>query len=146
MLPMTMHNPSAESLTHRSLEQSTLFQQAGLGQAPVTDSRAAAAALFTQRSLNPFGGGSSSTPPGGFLGLQGLNSIPSSSGGMLDLSSIMAERNRAAMGQTYLRMLQDEATNAAAASQFRSGGQMRFTGLPRQPDESGRQLPNGHRF
>jgi hypothetical protein len=145
-----MHNPPAAPLTHRSLEHSTLFQQAGLGQAAVTDSRAAAAALFTQRSLNPFGGGSSSAPPGGFLGLQGLssipgNSIPGNSGGVLDLSSIMAERNRAAMSQTYLRMLQDEATNAAAASQFRSGVQMRFPGLPRQPDESGRG-PNGHRF
>jgi hypothetical protein len=143
---MTMLNPSAESLAHRSLEHSTLFQQAGLGQAAVADPRAAAAALFTQRSLNPFGGGSSSIPPGGFLGLQGLNPLPGGSGGMLDLSSIMAERNRAAVSQTYLRMLQDEATNAAAASQFRSAVQMRFTGLPRQPDESGRGLPNGRRF
>jgi hypothetical protein len=56
MFPLAMQ-PSAESLTHRSLEHSALFQQAGLGQASVTDSRAAAAALFTQRSLNPFGGG-----------------------------------------------------------------------------------------
>lgn len=144
MLPMTMHNPSVESLTNRALERSTLYQQAGLGQA--ADSRAAAASLFTQRSLNPYGGGSSSILPGGFLGLQGLSSIPGSSGEMLDLSSIMAERNRAAMTQTYLRMLQDEATNAAAALQFRNGGHTRFNGLPRQPDESGRGLPNGHRF
>jgi hypothetical protein len=101
--------------------------------------------------LNPFGGGSSSIPPGGFLGLQGLNPIPGGSGGMLDLTSIMAERNRAAMSQTYLRMLQDEATNAAAAaaaaaSQYRSGVQMGFTGLPRQPDESGRGPSSGRRF
>jgi hypothetical protein len=46
--------------------------------------------------------------------------------------------------QAYLRMLQDEARNAtasttaAAASQFHSGLQMGFTGLPMQPDESGR--------
>jgi hypothetical protein len=146
-----MLNPSAESLAQRSLEHSALFQQAGLEQAAVADSRAAAAALFTQRSLNHFGGGSSSTLPGGYLGLQGLSSIPGSSGGMLDLSSIMAERNtaernRAAMSQTYLRMLQEEATNAAAASQFRSGLQMGYTGLPRQPDESGSGLPNCRRF
>jgi hypothetical protein len=145
---MTMLNPPAESLAHRSLEHSTLFPYAGLGQAAVADPRATAAGLFTQRSLNlnPFGGVSSSIPPGGFLGLQGLNPLPVGSGGMLDLSSIMAERNRAAMSQDYLRMLQDEAANAAAASQLRSAVQMRFAGLPRQPDESGWGLPNGRRF
>jgi hypothetical protein len=141
-----MLNPSAESLVHRPLEHSMLFQQAGLGQAAVADPRAAAAALFSQPSLNPFGGGSSSTPPGGFLGLQGLTPIPGSSGGMLDHSSIMAERNRAAMRQIYLRMLQDEVTNAATDSQSRNGLQLRSTGLPRQPDESWPGLPNGRRF
>jgi hypothetical protein len=145
---MTMLNPPAESLAHRSLEHSALFQQSGLGQTSVADPRAAAAALFTQRSfnLNPFGGASSSVSPGGFLGLQGLNALPGGSGGMHDFSSIMAERNRAAVSQDYLRMLQDEATNAAAASQFRSAVQMRFAGLPRHPDESGRGLPNGRRY
>jgi hypothetical protein len=149
---MRMLNPSAGSISHRSFGNSTLFQQGGLGQAAVADPRAAASALFTQRSLNPFGGGSSSIQPGGFLGLQGLNQIPGGSGGMPDLSAIMAERNRAAMSQTYLRILQDEATNAAAAaaaaaaSQYRGGVQMGFNGLPRQPDESGRGPPNGRRF
>jgi hypothetical protein len=141
MFPMTMCNPSTESLTHRALEHSTLFQQGGLGQATMADSGAAAAALLGQRSLTPFGVGSASAPPGGFLGLQGLGSIPE-----LLLSSIMAERNRAAMGQTYLPLLQDEAANAAAASQFRSGVQMGFTGLPRQLEKSGPGLPNGRRF
>jgi hypothetical protein len=143
---MTRINPSAEPLVHRPLEHSMLFHQAVLGQAAVADPRAAAAELFTQRSLNPFGGVSSSTPPGGFLGLQGMNPISGSSGGMLDLSSIMAERNRAAMSQIYLRMLQDEATNAATDSQSRSGVQLRSTGLPRQLDESWPGLPNGRRF
>jgi hypothetical protein len=149
---MTMLNPPAESLAHRSLQQSTLFQQAGLGQAAMADPRVAAAALFSQRSLNPYDGGSSSIPHGGFHGLQGLNPIPGGSGGMLGLSSIMAERNRAATSQAYLRMLQDEATNAtaaptaAAASQFRSGLQMGYTGLPRQPDETWPGLPSGRRF
>ena len=156
MFPTAISNPSAESFAHRSLEHSTLFQQVQqvrLGQAAMADSGAAVAALRTQRSLNPFGVGSSSAPPGNFLSFQGLNSIPGSSGGMLDLSSILEERNRAAMGQTYLRMLRDQsanaataATTAAAALQFRSGVPMGFTGLPRQPDESGRGLPNGHRF
>jgi hypothetical protein len=140
---MTMLNPSAESLAQRALEHSMF---AGLGQTAVADPRVAAAALFTERSLNLFGGGSSSIPPGGFLGLQGLNPIPGGSGGMLDLSSIMAERNRADMRQTYLRMLQDEAANAAAASQFYSGVPRGFIGLPRQPHESGRGLPHSHRF
>jgi hypothetical protein len=144
---MTLLNPSAEILAHRSLEHSTLFQQAGLGHAAVADSRAATA-LFTQHSLNPFDTGLASIPPGNFLGLQGLGSIPGSSGGMLDLS---VERNRAAISQTYLRMLQDEAANAAAttvaaALNFRSGVPMGFTGLPRQPDESGRGMPDGRRF
>jgi hypothetical protein len=134
-----------------SFENSTLFQQAGLGQAAVADPRAAASALFTQRSLNTFGGGSSSIPPGVLLGLQDLNPVPGGSEGMLDLTSIMAERNRAALSQTYLRMLHDKATNAAAtaaaaASQYRSGVQMGFTGLPRPPDESGRGPPSGRRF
>jgi hypothetical protein len=130
------------------------LQHAGLGQTAVIDpTRAASEALFTQRSLNPFGGGSSSIPPGEFLGLQGLNPIPGGSGGMLDLSSMSADRNRAARSQSHLllMLLQDEAANAAAAaaaaaSQFRIGEQMGFTGLPRQPDESGRGLPNNRRF
>jgi hypothetical protein len=50
---MTMFNPPVESLAHRSLEHSPLFQQAGLGQAAIADPRVATAALFTQRSLNP---------------------------------------------------------------------------------------------
>jgi hypothetical protein len=136
-----------------SFINNTLLQQAGLGQAAVTDQRAAATALFTQQSLNPFGGGSSSIPPGQFLGLQGLNPIPGGSGEVLDVSSITADRYRAAQSQSHLllMLLQDQATNAAAAaataaSQFRTGEQMRFTGLPRQPDESGRGQPNGRRF
>jgi hypothetical protein len=144
MLPMTMLNPSAESLAHRSLDHSALLQHAGLGQAAVADPRAAAAALLTQRSLNPFGGGSLSVPPGELIGHQSLNPIPGGSGGMLDLSSLTSDRN-------LLMLLQDEATNAAAAnaiaaSQFRSREQMRFTDLPRQPDEPGRGPPNGRRF
>jgi hypothetical protein len=146
---MTMLNPSAESLAHISLEHSTSFQQAGLGLAAMRDSGAAAAALFTHRSLNPFGSGSS-IPPGEFPRLQGLNPIHGGLGGMLILSSIMVERNRTAMSQTNLRILQDEATTAAAApaaaSQFHSGGQMRFIGLSRQPDKPVRGLPSGHRL
>jgi hypothetical protein len=95
MFPMTMCNPSAESLTHRSLEHSTLFQQAGLGQAAMADSGATAAALLTQRSLNPFGVDSSSALPGGFLGLQGLGAMAGNSELLLNLSSILAERNGA---------------------------------------------------
>jgi hypothetical protein len=125
---MTRLNPSAESLRNRSLEHNTLFQEGGLGQAAMADSGAAATALLTQRSLNLFGVGSSSAPPGGFLGLQGSGSIPGNSGGMIDLSPILAERNRAAIS---LPMLQDEAANAAAALRFRSGVPMGFTGLPR---------------
>jgi hypothetical protein len=149
---MTMLHPSAESLAHGSLEHGALLQHAGLGQATVANPRPAAAALLTQRSLNSFSGGSLSVPPGDFFGLQRLNPIPGGSGGMLDLSSMTADRNRAARSQSHLLMLlQDQARNAAAAaavaaSQFRTGEQMRFTDLPRQPDDSGWGPPNGRRF
>jgi hypothetical protein len=99
----TMRDP----LVRRSLEHSTLYQQAALGQTAMIHPRAASAGLFRQQSLSPFGSGSSPMPPGTFLGLQGLNTLPGGSGASLDISSVLAERNRArnraAIDQTYLK-------------------------------------------
>jgi hypothetical protein len=146
MLPM-LHS-SGESLARRSLEQSTLYQQTALGQTTMRDPRAAAAALLSQQSLNRFGGGSSSMPPRRFLGLQGSNTVPGGSGARLDLSAAMlVDRNRAAINQTYLRLLQDKATAAAVASRLRNTGQKGILGgMPRQTDEPGRGLPDGRRY
>jgi hypothetical protein len=126
-------------------QQNALYQQALRQSNGLEDPRFTSQGFLSQQSLHPFAAGNPlSLPTGKFLGYPGAAAGMPSAGlgsGMPDLSSIM-DQNRAAINQTYLQMLQDEAT-AAVTTRLRGSGGM--PGSPQQ-DGSGRGLSDGRRY